>query len=101
MDVGGSVGTVDETGDFGDIVSGSSAPGDTGEIASGDFKGNLNFLQDHISRRPEIEIYTSTYRSSLPSASGFGLLGLTDSTLCDRLGVRFGFGFGAGEIFPP
>lgn len=37
----------------------------------------------------------------MPSASGFGLLGLTDSTDCDRLDLRFGSGFGAGDILPP
>jgi hypothetical protein len=55
IDDGGSAGTVVDTGDFGEIVSGSFTlgdTGDTGEIPSGDFNGNLNFLRSRVSRFP-------------------------------------------------
>jgi hypothetical protein len=73
---------------FGDIVSTSPGPGVTGDIAPsvdpGDFSGNLNFLNDHVSYLATHRI-EKTYRSSLPSASGFGLFGRFGSVLAGRL----------------
>lgn len=93
MDDGGSAGTVAVPGDFGEIVSGSV--GDTGDTASGDLSGNLNVLL----RSALDESCGWTHRSSLPSASGFGLLGRGSSivAVCDKLVLRCG----AGEILPP
>jgi len=78
---GGSAGTVSLTGVLGDIVSSSTGEaGNSDELD--DFNGNLNLL--HVSLHLNC-MEERAYRSSLPSASGLGLLGLGGSELAGRL----------------